>query len=90
MKGYLLKIFGPLRMFLRSFFGVLVCLDLPPPACFFLMISNIFSFEFTLYTAFVNSTHNLSAVCCYDRLLALYLAFMPEKKHQQDADALTL
>lgn len=42
---YLLKIFGPLRMFLRSFFGVSIFFERPPP-CFFLINSNIFSFWF--------------------------------------------
>ena len=42
-------------MFLMSFFGVSICLDLPPP-CLFLIISNIFSFGFTVYTAFVDGT----------------------------------
>ena len=51
--AYLLKIFGPLRMFLISFFGVSICLDFPPP-CLFLIISNIFSFGLTVYTAFVD------------------------------------
>ncbi len=66
-------------MFLMSFFGVSICLDLPPP-CLFLISSNIFSFGLTVYTAFVDGALRTF----------IPLNLYHEKKHQQNADALGL
>lgn len=43
--NYLLKIFGPLRIYFASFFGSVLCSERPPD-CLFLIISNIFALVF--------------------------------------------